>query len=177
MRPSGGDRQTRNREFTAREPLRRVAKPRDDRGRYRHAFHFGGIIRVAPGPHPRLAAFDRKLATDRDAMRHLEARSPELADLGGDVRHIAEPGGLEKASLGVDQGDSDDAEDASQLVWPDVERRFEQAPRAPIEKLEEAAVEHDPGRVAMTPFDGELPAIDEIGHAWSGSLLVAYERA
>ena len=96
-------RQTRNREFAAREPLSRGMKSRDDRGRNRHAFHLDRIIRIAPGPHPRLAAFDGKRAADRDAMRHLEARAPELADLGGDVRHVVELGGAVKAGLGADQ--------------------------------------------------------------------------
>ena len=41
---------------------------------------------------------------------------------------------------------------------------LEQRPGAPIEEFEEAAVEHDAGRIAMGPFDGELPAADEIGH-------------
>ena len=97
-------RQTRNREFAAREPLSRGTKSRDDRGRNRHAFHLDRIIRIAPGPHPRLAAFDRKRAADRDVMRHLEARAPELADLGGDVRHVVELGGPVKASLALTSG-------------------------------------------------------------------------
>src|SRR5207248_8998808 len=114
---------------------------------------------------PRLAAFDGKPAADRDAMRDLEARAPELADLGGDVRHVVELGGAVKAGLGVDQWNPDDPEGRCQIVRLHVERRLEQPPRAPIEILEEAAVEYDARRVAMAPFHRELPPVDEIGHA------------
>src|SRR5262245_40618774 len=42
------------------------------------------------------------------------------------------------------------------------------------------AVEYDAVGVAMTPFDRETPAVDEIGHAWSGfltgGLLAAAEK-
>jgi hypothetical protein len=38
-----------------------------------------------------------------------EARAAELANLGGDVGHIIELGGLDEARLGVDQRDPDDA--------------------------------------------------------------------
>jgi len=34
---------------------------------------------------------------------------------------------------------------------------LEHAPDAPVEELEEVAVEDDAGRIAMTPFDDELP--------------------
>ena len=98
-------------------------------------------------------------------MRHLEARTLKLGDFGGDVRHIVEPGGPEKAGLGVDQRYSYDAEDPRQLVRLHRKRFLKKTPHAPIEIFEEAAVEHDASRVAVTPFDRELPAEDEIGHA------------
>src|SRR5690349_16443155 len=101
-------RQTRNREFAAREPLSCGPKARDDRGWDWHALQFDRIVRVAPGPYPRLAAFDGKLAADRDAMHHGEARAPKFADLGGDIRDIVELGGLEKAGLGVHQRNAHD---------------------------------------------------------------------
>src|SRR5262252_6659100 len=158
-------RQTRNREFAAREPLSCGPKPRDHRGWDWHALQFDRVVRVAPGPYPRFAAFDGKLTADRDAMRHVQARAPEFADLGGDVRDIVELSGLEKAGLGVHQRNAHDAEGRAQLVRRYAQCRFEQQPDAPIEKLEEMAVEHDAGRVAMTPFDRESPAAHEIGHA------------
>jgi len=81
------------------------------------------------------------------------------------VRHIVELGGPEKAGLGVDQRYSYDAEDPRQLVRLHRKRFLKKTPHAPIEIFEEAAVEHDASRVAVTPFDRELPAEDEIGHA------------
>jgi len=98
-------------------------------------------------------------------MRHLEARTLKLGDFGGDVRHIVELGGPEKAGLGVDQRYSYDPEDPRQLVRLHRKRFLKKTPHAPIEIFEEAAVEHDASRVAVTPFDRELPAEDEIGHA------------
>ena len=76
-------------------------------------------------------------------MRHLEARALKLGDFGGDVRHIVEPGGPEKAGLGVDQRYSYDAEDPRQLVRLHRKRFLKKTPHAPIEIFEEAAVEHD----------------------------------
>src|SRR5262249_55621858 len=86
-------RQTRNREFAAREPLSCGPNPADARGRVWHPLQFDRIAGIARGPSPRLAAFDGKLTADRDAMRHVEARAPEFADLGGDVRDVVELGG------------------------------------------------------------------------------------
>src|SRR5438094_10609329 len=101
-------------------------------------------------------------------MRHLEARTLKVGDVGGDVRHIVEAGGPEKAGLGVDQRYSYDAEDPRQLVRLHRKRFLKKTPHAPIEIFEEAAVEHDASRVAVTPFDRELPAKNEIGHAQVG---------
>src|SRR5262249_35670785 len=158
-------RQTRNRDFAAREPLSCVTKSCVDRSWNRHPLPFSRILWVASGPNPDLAAFDGKLPAYRDAMRHLEARAVKLGDLGGDVRHIVELGGSEKAGLGVDQRYSDDSERHGQLVRFHLQRFLEKTPHAPNEIFEGAAVEHDASRVAMTPFDRELPAEDEIGHA------------
>src|SRR5262249_58914517 len=97
-------------------------------------------------------------------MRHLEARAVKLDDLGGDVRHIVELGRSEKAGLGVDQRYSDDSKGHRQLVRFHIKRFLEKTPHAPIEILEEAAVEHDASRVAVTPFDPELPAAHESSH-------------
>ena len=65
----------------------------------------------------------------------------------------------------------------AELRRPHAERRLEQQPCAPVEELEEAAVEYDAGRIAMTPFDGELPAIDEIGHTGFGPDPAAHRNA
>ena len=158
-------RQTRNREFAAREPLTCGAKSGDYRSWNRHTLPFSRILWVAPGPNPDLAAFDGKLPAYRDAMRHLEARAVKFGDLGGDVRHIVELSGSKKAGRGVDQRYSDDSEGDRQLVRFHLKRFLEKTPHAPIEIFEEAAVEDDASRIAVTPFDRELPAEDEIGHA------------
>ena len=54
-------RQSRNREFAAREPLGSGAKSGDHCGRNRRTLQFSRILWVAPGPNPDLAAFDGKL--------------------------------------------------------------------------------------------------------------------
>src|SRR5262249_13237764 len=159
--------QTRNREFAAREPLSCGPEPRDDRGRDRYALQFDRILRVAPGPYPRLAAFDGKLAADRDAMRHVKARAPECADLGGDVGDVVELGRLEKAGLGVDQRNSHDAEGRAQLIRPHAQGRFEQQPDAPIEKFEEMAVERGAGGVEMPPSACDPRGVEEFAQPWS----------
>src|SRR5215471_21276563 len=106
-------------------------------------------------------------------MPHLEARAAELDHFGGDVGHVVELGRLDEARLGVDQRNADNAVGGPELARPHPQRFLEQQPRAPVEELEEAAVEHDAGRIAMTPFDGELPVVDEIAHArfrlWYGA--------
>jgi hypothetical protein len=169
-------RQTRNREFAAREPLICGAKSGDYRGWNRHTLPFSRVLWVAPGPNPDLAAFDGRLPADCNAMRHLEARAVKFGDLGGDVRHIVELGGSEKAGLGVHQRYSDDSEGHRQLIRFHLKRFLEKTPHAPIEILEEAAVEHDASRVAVTPFDRELPAQNEISHARNRFSTGGYAR-
>src|SRR5262249_19224998 len=144
-----------------------AAKSIDHSGRDREALQFDGIVRVRRGPYPRLAPFDGELAADQDAMPHLEPRPPELADLGGTVRDVVELGGLDEAGAGVDDRKAHDAEGRPQLRRPHAQRLLEHAPDAPVEELEEVAVEDDAGRIAMTPFDDELPVVDEIAHACS----------
>jgi hypothetical protein len=169
-------RQTRNREFAAREPLICGAKSGDYRGWNRHTLPFSRVLWVAPGPNPDLAAFDGRLPADCNAMRHLEARAVKFGDLGGDVRHIVELGGSEKAGLGVHQRYSDDSEGHRQLIRFHLKRFLEKTPHAPIEILEEAAVENDANRVAVTPFDRELPAQNEISHARNRFSTGGYAR-
>src|SRR5262249_16048379 len=110
-------------------------------------------------------AFDGKLPAYRDAMRHLEARAVKFGDRGGDVRHIVELSGSKKAGRGVDQRYSDDSEGDRQLVRFHLKRFLEKTRHAPMQIFEEAAVEDDASRIAVTPFDRDLPAEDEIGHA------------
>src|SRR5260370_25029329 len=109
-------------------------------------------------------------------MRHIETRALKLGDFGGDVRHIVELGGPEKAGLGVDQRYSDDSKGGGQLVRLHLEGFLEKTPHAPIEILEEAAVEHDASRVAVTPFDRELSPKHEISPAQVGPPGIAPEK-
>src|SRR5260370_34813075 len=95
-------------------------------------------------------------------MRHLETRALKLGDFGGDVRHIVELGGPEKAGLGVDQRYSDDSKGGGQLVRLHLGGFLEKTPHAPIEILEEAAFETDAKRVAVNPFDREMWTKPEI---------------
>jgi len=87
--------------------------------------------------------------------------------LGGDVGQVVEFWrGFEKSALGVDQRNA-----MMRMRFRGPQARTPSAisnssHELQSKKLEEAAVEHDARRVAMTPFDGELPAVDEICHAW-----------
>src|SRR5262249_2743044 len=87
-----------------------------------------------------------------------------LADLGGDLGNVVEAGGPDEARPGIDQRNAEDAELSAEITGPHAERRLEKLPRTPVEELEEAAVEHDAGRIAMAPFGDELQAVDEICH-------------
>src|SRR5262245_20669121 len=100
-------------------------------------------------------------------MLDVEARAAEFADARGHVYNVAELDRPEEIGAGVHQRNSDNAERVRQLVRLDPERRLEHLPGAGIEDLEETAVEHDPGRIALAPFDGQFPAMDESRHALS----------
>src|ERR1700727_1355905 len=99
-------------------------------------------------------------------MLDVETRTAELSHPGGELDNIAEPRRRQKARAGIDQRYAHDAESRAELVRLHAERRLEQGPGAPIEKFEEPAVEDDAGRVAMAPFDHELPSVDETGHCF-----------
>ena len=83
----------------------------------------------------------------------------------GQVDNVAEFYSLDEIGPHIDQGNSHDAESARKLVWLDAERGLEHLPRARVEHLEEAAIEHDPRGIALTPLDCELFAIGEGRHA------------
>src|SRR5580692_12428326 len=97
-------------------------------------------------------------------MLDVEARTAELAHPRRELDDVAEPRRSEKARAGVDQRYAHDAVGRAEFVRLHAERRLEQGPGAPIEEFEEPALEDDPGRVAMSPFDHELPSVDETGH-------------
>src|SRR5262249_15483374 len=108
------------------------AEPLDHVSWNRNPLQFDRIAGVLRGPHPGLAAFDCKLAADRDAMLHLEARAAEPAHLRGDIGQVIELGGLDEARLRVDQRDPDDAVGRPELVRSYSQGLLEQEPRAPV---------------------------------------------
>jgi len=77
---------------------------------------------------------------------------------------IAEPCRGEEARAGIDQWKTQDPESGSEIRRLGAQRGCKKRPGAPVKKLEKAAVENDTGRIAVSPFDGELPPADEIGH-------------
>src|SRR5262249_37047501 len=98
---------------------------------------------------------------NREAVLDLETRAVELAYPRGHVDHVAKPDGGDEIGARVDQGNADDAEGAGKLTRLHAKGGLEQLPGVGVEDLEEAAVEHDPGRIALAPFDGHLPAVGE----------------
>jgi len=100
-------------------------------------------------------------------MCDLEARAAELGYLRCVIDDIAEPDRRDEARPDIDQRHGEDVEFRRQLVPGHTERGLEQRPGAGVEDLEESGVENDAGRIAIAPFDPELPAVDEIGHGES----------
>src|SRR5437016_1400311 len=66
-----------------------ACEPRDHVRRDQLRLDARGIVLVARRPDPGLAALDRKLALDREPVRHVEARTAELAHLRGKLHHVA----------------------------------------------------------------------------------------
>src|SRR3984957_4450267 len=156
------------------DPLKRHQlhlEARGDLGRYRLRFDLRRIDRIARRPDACLLALDRERAVHQELMLDVETRTAELAHPGRQLDDVAEPRRSQKARAGIDQGYAHDAEGRAELVRLHAERRLEQGPGAPIEEFEEPAVEDDAGRVAMAPFDHELPSVDETGHWVVGAAL------
>ncbi len=59
------------------------------------------VVGIALGPDAGVEAFDAKLAVEREAVLHVEARAAEFRDLGFDHHVVAELGRLEEARPGV----------------------------------------------------------------------------
>ena len=116
------------------------------------------------------APVDRERAVHQQLMLDVETRTAELGQPRRQLDDIAEPRWSQKARAGIDQRYAHDAVGRAELVRLHAERRLEQGPGAPIEEFEEPAVEDDAGRVAMAPFDHELPSVDEIVHRGSLAL-------
>src|SRR5262249_44408630 len=98
-------------------------------------------------------------------MLDVEARAAEFAHPPNHVHDVAESDRPEEISSRVHQRNSDNPEGVRNLVRLAAEPRLAYLPCAGIEDLDETAVEHHPGRVALAPLDGQMPAIDERRHA------------
>src|SRR5690242_9788227 len=120
-----------------------------------------GVVLVARRPDAGFRALHGQFAVNRKTVFDVEAGAAELAHPRGHLDGVAELNGLEKIDAGIDQGDADDAERICQLMRLHAERGLEHAPGAGVEDLEETAVEHDAGRIALAPFDAQRAAIGE----------------
>src|ERR1700729_2590758 len=80
----------------------RSLQPRHDLLRQRFCPDLVGIGRIAPDPHARLEALDRKLAVLEDAVRHREARALDLGNGGLDHHVVAVAGRYDEARTRVD---------------------------------------------------------------------------
>src|SRR6516162_341359 len=91
---------------TAQPRIRRSARSSVKAGRdFRRDWlrlHFRRIGGVARRPHPRLVPFDGHRVPDHKAMRDVEARTAEFADMGTEFDKVAEPRRRKKTRAGVD---------------------------------------------------------------------------
>ena len=78
--------------------------------------------------------------------------------------HVTEFGRHHEFGARIDQRNAEDFEGLGHVLWLDAESGLEQVPARGIKELEEAAVENDPGRIAIGPVDGEMPLVDEVAH-------------
>src|SRR5215468_6951641 len=145
-----------------------LRQPLDHRLRQGLGFHraFNGI---ALHPHPGLEAFDRERAVLEQAVVHVEARAPQRRDRGLDHDFVAEPGGDEKAGMGVDQRVPGEIIGLEVIVLAHAERALDERRGAGVEDGEIAGVVDDPGRIAIAPFDAHEAAVGE--HALSSRSL------
>src|SRR5262245_37665014 len=134
---------------------------RDDISRNGDTADLFGVVLAACRPDTGFPALDRKFPADRKPMLDVEARAAERAHPGCYLDRVAESDGLDEIGARVDQGNADDAESAGEVLRLHAERRLEHVPGVGVEDLEEAAVENDAGRIALAPFDGQLPAVGE----------------
>src|SRR6476620_3518202 len=159
---------------------------RDHIGRNRGPADLFGVILAARRPDAGFRALDRKLTVNREAVLDVKTGAAELAHPRGHLDGVAELHRLEEIGARVDQWNAHDAEGAGELMRLYAERCLEHFPGVGVEDLEEAAVEHDAGWIALAPFDGQLPAVSERRHAgclssddpllYSGQCLTCHAR-
>src|SRR5664280_2413242 len=168
--------QTHYREWLGRLPAVRGRLPKsgNDIARNGDAADLVRIVLVTRRPDPGLGPVHRQFAADGEPVLDVETGAAELRHPRGDIHHVAEFRGFQEIGARVHQRNTDDAEGFRQLMRRHAERGFEQHPGADVEHLEKAAVEHDAGRVALAPFDGQLSAECERRHANCLRPIVAY---
>src|SRR6476646_9781757 len=159
---------------------------RDHIGRNRGPADLFGVILAARRPDAGFRALDRKFTVNREAVLDVKTGAAELAHPRGHLDGVAELHRLEEIGVRVDQWNAHDAAGAGELMRLHAERCLEHFPGVGVEDLEEAAVEHDAGWIALAPFDGQLPAVSERRHAgclssddpllYSGQCLTCHGR-
>ena len=128
-------------------------------------FSSARIVGILPGPDPRLAAFHRHFAFDGDAMPDLEARTPEFATSDAISAISLNRAGLRKRALASTSGIPTMPNAAAKLPGrtPSAVSIINQEFQSKYSN--KRLLNAIPGGVAMPPFDGELPAVNEIDHA------------
>src|SRR5712692_5239546 len=94
-------------------------------------------------------------------MPNFKARSPQLGYRREDrnlvaVRHLSEEFGLE-----VDDRDAGKIKDLAHLRLGQTGRALHQQYATPVEIFDEAGMEDDARRIAVSPFDDNIPTVDE----------------
>src|SRR5687767_1056769 len=138
--------------------------------------HARGVVGMLSRPYAFLQPFDCERRANEYLVRHVEARSPELADPRFDVRHVAELCRKSERRLRADQRNPDDTVDLRQVLMRHAQGRLEHQPGAAVEELEEFRVEYDARRVAVPPLDLETPAEDKIAHGRAESRSRSLKR-
>ena len=127
-------------------------------------FSFDGVGWIAPGPDAGFLALDSDRAAHKQLMTDVEARTAECNNLGSQLNAVAKPRRSDKPGARIDQGQRIDTKCGGELGRPHTQRRFKQAPGAPVEIFEKPAVKDNAGRIAVRPLDRKLPSVEKIGH-------------
>src|SRR5262249_10285251 len=90
---------------------------------------------------------------------HVEARPSEFAHMGNKLDRIAELDRNQETGASVHERNTGDFIRSEEFRPRHAEHGLEQLPGTLVEEFEEAAVEHDAGRIAGAPFDREPPAV------------------
>src|SRR5215211_5250914 len=139
----------------------RAREARDQVLRNRLGLELARLLRIAADPHPGLEALDRQARAVENSMLHIEARAAKLADARFSDHIVAVL--RRRQELGARLHDRIAAElvGLQHLVFRHPGRTLEQARDAGFEHFEIARIEHDPGGVAVAPFDADIAAVGQ----------------